>query len=61
MSRVDIQNDFADVGNTPKATMCLLIIDMINEFRFPDAQHMFPEVDSGIFGRLLFVASSRMA
>jgi nicotinamidase-related amidase len=44
MSRDDRRNDFADVGNTPKTTMCLLIIDMINEFRFPEAQHMFPEV-----------------
>jgi nicotinamidase-related amidase len=24
--------------------MCLLIIDMINDFRFPKAEHMFPEV-----------------
>jgi nicotinamidase-related amidase len=43
MSRDEIRKDFADDG-TPKATMCLLIIDMINEFSFPEAQHMFPEV-----------------
>ncbi len=42
MSRDDSRNDFAADGN--KATMCLLIIDMINEFKFPEAEHMFPEV-----------------
>jgi nicotinamidase-related amidase len=44
MSRDDRRNDFADDGKTPKGTMCLLIIDMINEFTFPEAPHLFPEV-----------------
>jgi hypothetical protein len=44
MSRDDLRNDFAAHGNTARATMCLLIIDMINEFTFPEAHHMFSEV-----------------
>ena len=43
MSRDDSRNDdFAADDN--KTTLCLLIIDMINEFKFPEAEHMFPEV-----------------
>lgn len=46
MSRDDLQNDIPADGHTPKTTMCPLIIDMINEFKFPEAEHMFPEVVS---------------
>ena len=38
------QHNLASGGKAKKAAACLLIIDMINEFTFPDAEQMFPEV-----------------
>lgn len=39
----DMRHELSGDRNA-NAPLCLLIIDMINEFAFPDAEHMFPGI-----------------